>query len=97
MSNQNVTLKAYHHFLLKIRQLFCLHGKYVYLELTTQREPKGGKVISFATGCERCGWINMPHGGYGMPRTLRNSYDKTYLKITNKHDALLSELTRKDG
>lgn len=89
---QHVPLKAYHHLKLKLRQLFCLHGDYAYLEITTQRKPEFGKTISFAKGCKKCGWINMAHPCYGMPRTLRNSYDRTYLRITDKHDVLLVDV-----
>lgn len=89
--SENIPLKAWHHFKLKIRQLFCFHGKYAYLELTTQRKEDSGNLIVFARGCKKCGWINTAHGYAGMPRTLRNSYDETYLKITDKNDSLLSE------
>jgi RNase P subunit RPR2 len=87
---ENIPVKAYHHAVVKIKQLFCLHGSYVYLELTTQHRPESGKSISFARGCKKCGWITH-NGGYGMPKIGRNSYDKTYLKITDKNDVLLSE------
>lgn len=90
MSTTDKKLKAWHHLIVKMKQLFCLHGDYVYLELTTQATPATGKVISFAAGCKRCGFVNHK-GGYGMPKIGRNSYDKTYLKITDKHDRLLSD------
>jgi len=94
MSNlkQARLLKARHHLKLKVKQLFCLHGDYAYLEITTQRKPEGGKVVNFARGCKKCGWINTANPYAGMPRTLRNSYDRTYLKITDKNDVLLSDL-----
>lgn len=93
MSDNN-KLKAYHHFKLKIKQLLCLHGDYAYLEITTQRKPKTGKIISFARGCKKCGWIHGSSVSAGLPKTLRNSYDKTYLKITDKNDILLSESSK---
>ena len=92
MSTDNKQLKAWHHFKLKVKQFFCLHGDYAYLEITTQAKREHGNIISFARGCKKCGWINMAHPGYGMPRTMRNSYDRTYLKITDKHDKLWSDI-----
>ena len=89
--SHNIPLKAWHSFLIKLRQLFCLHGDYVYLEITTQRKPEGGKSISFCRGCKKCGWVSH-NGGYGMPKLGRNSYDRTYLKITDKNDVLLSDI-----
>lgn len=91
-SREDVLLKAWHHFKLKIKQALCLHGDYSYLELTTQRTPDSGKVITFARGCRKCGWINTAMPYDGMPRTMRNSYDRTYLKITSKDDRLLSDI-----
>lgn len=95
MTKQNNRLKAYHHFKLKLKQLICIHGDYVYLEVTTQKKPANGKHISFAVGCKNCGWINTSGSVFGMPRTLRNSYDTTYLKITDKNDVLLSDLKQR--
>jgi len=90
-SRNNIPLKTYDNFKLKMKQLICLHGDYVYLELTTQNKRDNGNVMVFARGCKKCGWINCSHPYAGMPRTQRNSYDKTYLKITDKHDNLLSD------
>ena len=90
---ENVLLKKYHYFLATAKQLFCNHASLVYLEQTTQSTPKDGKHISFATGCKKCGWVKH-NGGYGMPKIGRNSYDRTYLRITDKNDTLLSDVKR---
>lgn len=91
-SRNDIPLKAWHHFKLKLKQLFCLHGRYVYLKVTTQRKQEGGNVVVYGVGCKKCGWMSTYCGYAGMPRTLRDSYDRTYLKITNKHDVLLSDI-----
>ena len=90
---ENVPLKRYHYFLATVKQLFCVHASLVYLEITTQSTPDGGRLISFASGCKRCGWVKH-NGGYGMPKIGRNSYDRIYLKITNTNDTLLSDIKR---
>lgn len=90
--SENIPLKAWHHLKLKVKQLFCIHGSYVYLDVTTQRKEESGNVMVFARGCKKCAWISTSLPYAGMPRILRNSYDETYLKITDKHDVLKSEV-----